>query len=81
MSKQLKVGEVYPVPFRMSSTTITVNCLVLETRSVYGRVEWKMAPVEGDGAYWAREDSILGTGSQVVSEKEQQRSARRREKV
>ena len=63
MSKPIEVGRVYGVPFHMSKSTLTINCVVLDTRTVYGRDEVKIAPVDGDGAAWVTEDTLTGGGA------------------
>jgi hypothetical protein len=70
----LEVGNVVPVPINLSTATITVNCLILDQRQVYGRTEFKMAPVSGDGAAWVTEKSILdGKGAVTFSKAGQAR--------
>ena len=65
MSK-LEVSKAHLIPFATVGGVITVNCMVLDTRTVYGRVEWKVAPIDGDGTTWVTEKAISdGTGARV----------------
>lgn len=54
----IKVGGTVPVPFRLHSAVLTVDCVVVETRQVYGRTEWLVVPVQGHGQAWVRDDSL-----------------------
>ena len=57
----IEVGQVHAVPFNMSKeNTLTVNCVVLDTRLVYGRNEVKIAPRDGGGSAWVTEDTVKG---------------------
>ncbi len=62
MSKNtIKVGETRLVEFKVHNTrTVKVSCVVLDTRLAYGRIEYKVAPVEGEGAIWITEATVLG---------------------
>jgi hypothetical protein len=57
-SDPVEVGQVRSLVVELSSP-IDVICVVLEHRSVYGRNEYLLAPVAGDGAAWVREDKII----------------------
>lgn len=54
----VKVGQVRNIPVDLSSP-IQVTCFVLEQRKVYGRYEYLVGPIEGEGAAWVREDRIV----------------------
>ena len=57
--QQVAVGQVIPVPIKMTNdVVIKVDCVILETRKVFGRIEWLVAPVQGDGQTWVRDESI-----------------------
>ncbi len=70
------LGEVYPVPFATVSGTVIVNCVMLDTRTVYGRVEWKVAPRDGDRWCWMQEKSIISGAGGLVHSGSQKRNAK-----
>ncbi len=60
-NNKIEVGQVHAIPFNMSKeNAVTVNCVVLDTRLVYGRSEVKVAPRDGDGSFWCTEDTVKG---------------------
>lgn len=46
------VGQVREVELHLSSSTLIVECLVHDTRRVYGRTEFQITPVAGSGSAW-----------------------------
>jgi hypothetical protein len=74
MSDGLAVGQVRKIPFRLSTSTLTVSCLVMDQRVVFGRTEWQITPVDGEGTAWVQEANLLDdSGPRVVNEKFQGR--------
>lgn len=57
----VEVGQVRNVPVDLSHAKhpIDVTCVILEHRWSYGRNEYLVAPVNGEGAAWVREDRIV----------------------
>ena len=63
MDKEIKVGQVRLIPFKVNKHTIRFNCVVLDTRQAYGRSEVKVVPSDGsDDAVWVTEDTVLVGG-------------------
>jgi hypothetical protein len=72
-SKGLRIGDTVEVPFHLSSVTLWVPCVVLDTRTHFGRVEWELSPVGGRGDAWITEDKIIsGTGPSMYSKQWQE---------
>lgn len=62
----LAIGQTRDIPFRLSTQVINVTCVVLDQRTNFGRSEWQIAPVAGDGTAWIREDKLAeGLGPTV----------------
>ena len=62
-SKTVEVGQVRLIPFPVNKNHIRFNCVILDTRQSYGRVEFKVAPVDGaNDTVWLTEDTILSFG-------------------
>lgn len=58
-----EIGDTIAVPLHLSAGTLTVNCVVVDKRTVYGRSDIQVSPVDGEGAAWVRLDRIEdGTG-------------------
>ena len=68
----IEVGQVRAIPFHMSKDTLVFNCVILDTRLVYGRHEVKIAPVDGEGAAWVTEDTVKGKTAATVTTKHRQ---------
>lgn len=67
MADQLEIGQLRLVPFRLSTQTLEVECLITDTRTIFGRTEWQITPVKGEGSAWVREDGLLvGSAIPVV---------------
>ena len=49
-----EVGQVREVPFHLSTSDLVVECLVTDTRKVFGREEWQITPVAGTGSAWVQ---------------------------
>lgn len=65
-------GQTRMIPIGLSSGTILVECLLVERRVVFGRVEWLVTPVSGEGAAWITEDTILlKTNARVLTKSAQ----------
>jgi hypothetical protein len=67
--EDVEVGSTALVPVRTQQAMIVVPCTVLDQRVVYGRVEYQVSPVNGQGATWIQENSFAAdsTGAAVVS--------------
>lgn len=65
----LEVGRMVDVPFRLASNMVVVRCRVIDRRSVFGRMEWKIAPISGRGEAWVQERSFSddSPGVKIVS--------------
>ena len=58
-----EVGALVMVPMHLSAGTLTVNCIIVDERQVFGRHEVQVTPYDGDGIAWVRIDRIEdGTG-------------------
>jgi len=64
-SKPVAVGQVRLVPLRLSTNTLMVPCLVADTRAIFGRTEFQVTPVSGEGYAWVQEVN-LGEGGAVM---------------
>ena len=54
----IAVGQVRNITVELADT-LRVTCLVVEERRVYGRVEYLVTPIEGEGTAWVRADRII----------------------
>lgn len=48
------------LPIRFKDTVLTVDCVLGTTRSVFGRTEWQVTPVAGEGTLWVTEATLTG---------------------
>lgn len=53
------VGQVREIPIPMARDTLWVECLIADSRKVFGRTEYQIAPVSGSGLTWVQENGIL----------------------
>jgi len=54
------VGDIVDLPIRVGEQPpFTIPVLVIDSRSVFGRTDWEVTPVHGDGQAWVREDGLL----------------------
>lgn len=67
-----EVGQVREVPFRLSTADVIVDCLVADTRQVYGRTEWQITPVSGRGSAWVSEKGPMAGGIKRQSRHEKE---------
>ena len=58
-SKTVEVGQVRAIPWPGQGQAVYVHCVVLDTRQAYGRSDIKVAPVEGSGALWVTEATVV----------------------
>jgi len=47
--------------FAVSGTGLLVPVRILETRKAYGRTDVLIAPIDGSGQAWVRDDKIVQT--------------------
>lgn len=67
-SDEVGVGQARRLALNLRSGTLTLVCLVAEKRVVYGRTEYLITPVEGEGEAWVNEAALhAGKGSPVQS--------------
>jgi hypothetical protein len=58
-----EIGTNVEVPIHLSSGTITVTCVIVDDRQVFGRHEVEVSPLAGGGLAWVRVDRLEdGTG-------------------
>ena len=57
-----EVGQLREVPFHLSTSDIYIECLVVDTRKVFGRTEYQIAPVSGRGSAWVSEQGPVVGG-------------------
>jgi hypothetical protein len=56
---EYEVGGIAPVPMHLSAGTLTVECVIVDERQVFGRHEIQVTPVNGEGLAWVRVDRIV----------------------
>lgn len=68
------VGQVREVLFHLSTTDVTVECLVTDQRAIFGRTEWQIIPVAGHGTAWVTEGGATVGGTPYVKRRDERKA-------